>query len=253
MATAVSVIVPVHNEENMLKRTLTSILMLNANEWLFILDRCEDRSQKIIQEYAEKLDRNIKFLVVNSKSNWSRHVNFLYDLGVRNASSERVYRTAADIVQDYNSINRYLTANFDMVSFAVYPAPQSIFNFWNLFTSWTIRHMPFLRKVGFSGTFVINKSKYFQCPLKKEDKLLFDTLLYKRFKEKGFTYCFVDAFNRNLRSYVKEKRYGIGVARARLKQPMIKVLLLSIARLMPQMFVGYWHARFRRSNVNDQN
>ena len=44
MATAVSVIVPVHNEENMLKRTLTSILMLNANEWLFILDRCEDRS-----------------------------------------------------------------------------------------------------------------------------------------------------------------------------------------------------------------
>ena len=242
----VSVILPVHNEEDMLKRTLPSIFKLDADEWIFIIDRCSDRSQKLIEIYGKKLNRNFKFLTVKSKSDWRRHVNFLFDLGVRSASSEKVFRTAADIMQDYKRVNSYLRTNFDMVSFAVYPAPSSFFAFGNMFTSWSIRHFPFLKK-GFTGTFVITKEKYFKCPLSKDDELLFDTILYKRFRENRFTYYFAHAFNLNLRPYVKEKRYSIGVARAKLKQPLVKVLLLSAIRLMPEIFVGYWYTRFKES------
>jgi len=240
----VSVIVPVHNEEAMLKHTLPSIFMLDANEWIFIIDRCTDKSQELIETYSKRFKRNVKFLVIKSRSDWARHVNFLFDLGVRSSSCEKVFRTAADIIQDYKQINPHLRTKFDMVSFAVYPAPKNFFALWNMFVSWVIRHLPFLKK-GFTGTFVIDKIKYFKCPLRKDDELLFDTLLYKRFKEKGFTYRFVHTFNLNLRPYAKEKRYNIGVARAKLKQPLIKVLFLSMIRLMPEIFVGYWHTRFK--------
>ena len=240
----VSVIVPVHNEEAMLRYTLLSILMLDADEWIFILDRCTDKSKELIEKYAKKLNRNIKLLIVKSKSDWARHVNFLFDIGIRNASGEKVFRTDADIIQDYKRVNRYLRTKIDMVSFAVYPAPKNFFSFWNLFVKWIIHHI--LRK-GFTGTFVISREKYFKCPLRKDDELLFDTLLLKKFKENKFTYRFTRVFNLNLRPYVKEKRYSIGVAYAKLKKSLIKVLLLSIVRLMPEMFVGYWHTKFKQN------
>jgi len=46
----VSVVLPVHNEAEMLKITLPSIQQLHLDEVVIVFDRCTDNSEKIVDE-----------------------------------------------------------------------------------------------------------------------------------------------------------------------------------------------------------
>ena len=52
----------------------------------------------------------------------------------------------------------------------------------------------------------------------------------------------------HIRPYVKEKRCSIGVAWAKLKQPLVKVLLLSAIRLMPEFLLDTGIQGLRKAN-----
>ena len=50
----VSLVIPVHNEENTLMRVLDSIAIQNVKQIVVVLDRCTDDSEKIVNSYSKK-------------------------------------------------------------------------------------------------------------------------------------------------------------------------------------------------------
>jgi len=242
-----SVVIPLHNEASMLKNTLLSIYKLKPKEVIFVLDRCTDSTEKIIEDFW-KIQGSGKvklvLLEVKEKSRWRKHLNFLYDLGVRNATSEVVLLSQADILHDYTTIrNNIHWGLHGMVSFAVLEHPH--ISPWNHFITKVLQTLgSFFGIHRFSGIIGMQKAHYLSCPLTSDDSLNFDTELKINFERKGFSYKFIRARNFHLRPWVRSKLWGVGVARYMSRRPFWKVLLFSIVRLTPKVIAGYLHARY---------
>ena len=186
-----SVVIPVHNEAEMLRRTLPSIYRLDSREAVFILDRCTDSTKEVIRNFWGKQGSDktkLVLLEVKEKSTWRIHLNFLYDLGIRNATSEVVLLSQADIIHDYTTIKSNLEwALNGMVSFAVLEHPH--ISPWNHFVTKTLQTVGgFLGVQRFSGIIGMRKSHYLGCPLTSDDSLNFDTQLQINFEKKGYSY-----------------------------------------------------------------
>ena len=252
-----SVIIPVHNEAEILRYTLRSIYNLEPREIIFILDRCTDNTEKIIKSFWKKtnLGNKVKLMLlkVDKKSHWRLHLNFLYDFGIRSAVSAIVLLSQADILHDYVTIkNKINLASHGLVSFAVLEHPH--ISPWNHFVTKTLRRASkFFDIQRFSGLIALNKKYYLACPLTSNDFLNFDTQIQENFRRKGYRYKYVPSNNFNLRpSLVSHggyfKLWKVGEDRYLMKKPFLKVLALSLARLTPEVLVGYLHAKYSMVN-----
>lgn len=241
-----SVVIPVYNEAEMLVYTLPSIYGLKPKEVIFVLDRCMDSTEKVIKGFWRKHDSGEVKLVMlkfQKKSKWRMHLNFLYDFGIRNAQSEIVLLSQADILHDYRKIRRNIkNALHGMISFSVMEHPHLAP--WNHFVTKTLQIAGSTFDVQpFSGVVAFSKEHYMTCLLSSNDSFNFDTQLLVNFKKKGYSYVYALSRNLNLRSWIRSKLWNVGVYKYRLKKPLWKVLLFSIVRLMPEVFVGYLHAK----------
>ena len=103
-----SIVIPVHNEFNMLIQTLPSIFQLEAKEIIFVLDRCTDRTKELIEDFQSRFHFkrvDTRILSIEFKSQWNSHLNFLYDVGIKNARSEINLLSQADVLLDSERIN----------------------------------------------------------------------------------------------------------------------------------------------------
>lgn len=239
-----SLVIPVHDEANMLLLTLTTIHKLNSNEVIFVLDRCTDSTEKILKDYWKNDDLGevkLVLLRVERKSTWKIHLNFLYDIGIKEADSKIVLLSQADILHDYGMINRNIQdASYGMVSFAVSEHPH--ISPWNHFITRVLQRGG--AKIGierFSGVIAISKEEYSKKPLKPNDFFGFDLQLQQNFSN----YKFQPTRNLNLRPWVRSKLWMAGYDKYCVGKPLWKPLLFSILRLTPEVFAGYAYAKYQ--------
>jgi len=99
----VSVIIPVHNEENILKEKIENCLKLNYPaeklEIIFALDGCTDKSKQIIEMYAKK---NIKIFELRKRSGKMAALN----AACETAQSQVLIFNDADIMLDSLAIKK---------------------------------------------------------------------------------------------------------------------------------------------------
>lgn len=243
-----SVILPVHNEEEMLRITLPSVKNLNPSEVVIIFDRCTDKSELIAKKI---LKDKLVSIHINKKSNWRHHLSYLYHLGVQYAKYDKMLFTQADIYLDSKMIDEIEAFKRGMVSFRViFPLSPSISDLrfilhliWNIMIM-MVTTIPGLGE-GFTGVFIIDKETYYKNPLKPDDELEFDSALLEKIKEINAPYKFINTKCLNLRPWKEGRMYELGKAKAKIGKGMWRVLAFSITRLMPQVFVGYLHERRR--------
>jgi glycosyltransferase involved in cell wall biosynthesis len=248
-----AVVIPVHNEADTLIYTLPSISKLSIKEVVFVLDRCTDSTDKILQRFWERIkprDAEPVLLRIREKSNWKMHLNFLYDMGIRRTESRIILLSQADIIHDYATINRHIESALNgTVSFAVLEHPHMAP--WNHFVTKILQTVgAYFGVQRFSGVIAFSREHYESCPLTSGDLLNFDTQMQMNFSRKRYHNTFVATRNLNVRPTLvsmadRDKLWNVGVDRYRLGKSFWKILLFSFLRLVPEVFAGYVYAKLK--------
>lgn len=103
----VSVIIPVHNEEETLNQCLASIRKQKVNEIIIVLDKCEDDSEKIAKKHA-KLDPRIKIFPLSRHKFKTNYVAETVNFGFSKASNDVILTAEADTALSHNYVSTLL-------------------------------------------------------------------------------------------------------------------------------------------------
>jgi len=116
----VSIVIPVHNEENYLPFSLRPLLDLKGIRIIIVLDRSTDRSEVIVRKFAEKHGNTliVKKEVAGKTDNpaWEAYME-----GVKYAKPGKVLFLGADVVIDkkiFNYLDRAGLLKFRYVNYA---------------------------------------------------------------------------------------------------------------------------------------
>lgn len=104
MMSSFSVVVPVHDEADLLRRCLPSVFGLGASEYVFVLDRCGDDSGSVINVMAAKFGLCDKVFVVRlserNGADFCCRLAYVRWVGRRLACSDVVVEVDADLIVD---------------------------------------------------------------------------------------------------------------------------------------------------------
>ena len=102
---AVSIVVPVHNEEETLDQCLASVRRQKVAEIIVVLDRCSDSSPKIAQKHASD-DPRVKILILDKHKFKTNYMAETVNVGISRAKSDITGFVDADTVlgPDYISL-----------------------------------------------------------------------------------------------------------------------------------------------------
>lgn len=117
---SISVVMPVYNEERLLPLTLPSHYSPIVDEYLFVLDRCSDRSEQKIWEWSKR--HNIQSLVRvlhYDKGSWTWRLPEIYDYGFSQAKGDVIFDSSADIIYDARAYHVPNLLQYGVTSFAV--------------------------------------------------------------------------------------------------------------------------------------
>lgn len=103
----VSVIVPVHNEEETLNQCLTSVRRQKVFEIIVVLDRCSDDSPKIAEKHASE-DPRVRIVTLDKHKFKTSYRAETYNVGVSKAKSEVICLVDADTVLERNYVSSLL-------------------------------------------------------------------------------------------------------------------------------------------------
>jgi len=73
----ISFLVPVHNEEKIIRKTLNNLVNLNYSKYEVILglDGCTDKTESIVKEFSEKYSKIFKYFILNERKGKPAVVN----------------------------------------------------------------------------------------------------------------------------------------------------------------------------------
>jgi len=247
-----SVVLPIHNEEELLPYTLPGVFRLNPREVLLVLDRCTDRSETIAQRIHQRHFSHIplSLIHVREKSEWRIHLNYLYHLGLERAKGPGLLLTQADILLNPQSFagHLHLALEGNLVSFGVLGHPH--LNPYNSFiTMCLFRLGGLLGGELFTGLLALNKETYERIALTPSTPHNFDTHLLVEAKKRGVPYRFIPARNFNLRYRLNVTfrfdriLWELGVAKYRVGTPFHRVLAYTIVRMTPSVMAGWLQAK----------
>ncbi|RLG58991.1 hypothetical protein DRN87_06095 [Candidatus Geothermarchaeota archaeon] len=221
-----SVVLPVYNEAYILRYSLPSLLRLYAGEYIVILDRPRDYSRELILHYFKRF--NIKTILniieYHNKSPWRNRLNYLYHIGILEASRKYVLLAQADVILDPLKIERYYRYN-GLVSYSM--------NYLNPYLT-ILKRIKTVGRRGFSGTLSFPRKHYLRNPMEPDSPLGFDEEIRRIFNNQ---YLYVRDAGFNLRPYKDD--YRLGKMKRILGMNLLKVLLWSMLHLKPKVFVGY--------------
>jgi glycosyltransferase involved in cell wall biosynthesis len=235
----VTVIMPIHNEENMLRLTLRSVYALQPNEIIFCLDRCTDGSERLIRESAEARGMNIRLLFFNEEDiTWRFRSAYMRRLAYFCSSNDTILNTSADLNLD-PKIGWHLTKipEYGLISFGYLDR-------WTLATFAGRLHQ-LIRKDGFGGLLALSREAWLNTEniqdLKKvaqgEDDHLHHAIASK------YKTCNIVTNSLHLRPVRWSNQYLCGVDTRRAGEVSGATLLYrSLLRLNPEFIVGYRHA-----------
>jgi len=238
---------PIHDEENYLPFSLASLLNANLDELVVVLDRCTDRSETIIDFFAEQVDYEIKKVIIK-KRRWFYPTAEVFTIGFNEASGDVIYSLAGDCI--YNpKIFRIDWSQIEFASFPYLEYPiygkliEKIQAGWiNIYRKIAQLLYPKLSgKDNFSGIYAFKRHVYEAIP--RKDIMSEDIWFLKEAWKRGYRYkYFPNLINIHLRPTLlhdKEKQRWQGLSRARLGYPLWKVIAHSIILGKPEVFKKY--------------
>ena len=235
-----SIVCPVYNEEEMIPYTALSMYNLKPNEVIFVLDRCTDRSQEIIEGINKIYGKTtLQLLHVREKSDYRFHTAFLRRKAYEMASNDIILNTAIDIKLDPRIAKYlgYLDQETKLIKFGFYDYPFNVQSFmrqiYSTFTPWKSN----------SGLYLFSKKAWMETENQEEVKLLEsseDTHLIKSIESK-YKSRYFNTKSLHLRPTETDERDRVrGVAyRNVLKASPLRAFLTSMVMLRPQLFVAY--------------
>lgn len=242
-----SVVVGVHNEEKYLPYCLGSLWKAPVDEFIFVLDRCTDRSEEIVREFTA-YHSNSKIIHKTEKS-WIQPVIEVFDEGAKHASGEYVFLVPADAVMDLKVFDEeYLCGeplmfryyNYDIFGSKIgYGFERVLFRIYDglRIPSWQCSFEALPRGQSVRGKLPPEDVAGFQkVPLMVLRGIITES-------EKKY-FCVQNTAILHLRPGLsKEEQLLRGIARYVLKYSAFKVLLHSIIYRRFYVFVGYMQAR----------
>jgi len=225
-----TVVLPVHNEEIMLRKTLPSIKAIKPGEVVCVFDRCSDGSQRLCKAYLGEI---MTPLIVRKRLD-GNHLASLYLMGISQANHETVLLTQADVTLDPRISHLIHEAKNHVCSFRNLP-----YLGWNTLVTFTLSLMP---KFRFSGVLAFPK-RWTPLLIDAENDLEWDTQIARKVRELNLPYKYFKTACWNLRPYVRSRLWAIGETRRKLGRRPLGTLLYSVVRLQPEVFTAYLRSR----------
>ena len=234
-----TVILPIHNDEAMLRMTLNSVYALAPDEVIFCLDRCTDGSLDLIRKNAEKREINIRLMFFEEQDiTWRFRSAYMRRLAYFCSSNDTIVNTSADL-NLCPSIKKHLEKipEYGLISIGYLDR-------WTLATFAGRLHQ-IIRKDGFGGLLALSRQAWLETEdiqdLKKvaqgEDDHLHHAISSK------YKTCNIVTNSLHLRPVRWSNQYLCGVDTRRAGEVSGATLLYrSLLRLNPEFIVGYRHA-----------
>lgn len=250
---------PVHNEEKYLPYTLSHLLRCRLDELVFVLDRCNDGSEEIIDHFSDVAPFEVRKIHVERRE-WKYPTAEVFKIGFENAMHEVVYSLGADCLY-HPEIFEVDWSNLDFASFPHIDydpfgsLPKKVHAQWINFYK-EIVYMLYPKLTGkqkFSGIFGFRKEML--NDIKFIDVMSEDIWFLKTAYSRGYRYRYFPEFvSMHIRpcTSTQDKSYLHGVSRAQLKYPFWKVVSHSILFNKPKTIVGYMQERFALRSFADK-
>lgn len=106
-----SVVMPIHNEAELLKLSLPSVIRLHPKEMILLFDNCTDNSYEVAVQITKRMDyfekTSFEFITKEEGSEFSFRPTFLRRKGYLKAKCNKVLKTDADLILD-KKIKNYI-------------------------------------------------------------------------------------------------------------------------------------------------
>jgi glycosyltransferase involved in cell wall biosynthesis len=245
-----SVVLPAHNEEAMLPKTLSSVYALRPDEVFFCLDRCTDGSEGIVRRYADAYakmtETTIRRYTESDGVGWCFRSSYLRRDAYSRSRNNIILNTAADIRLCPTILNYLplIPSEYALISFHYYEHP------WNIqcFERALINKF----QQGFAGLLALSREAWLDSENIEDLKMIprgEDTHLRIAVGKKYPT-AHRHTHSLHLRpNETREDHYNRGQAiYMQVHHHTWKALLHSIVMVRPAVFAGFMHAR-RRDQV----
>lgn len=241
----ISLVMPIHNEERLLRFVLPTYYDSLVDEYLFVLDRCTDGSRKVILSWAQRFGVEDRVRLLNyDTGSWTYRTCEVRNYAFSQAKGDLLFYGDADILYDSRAYHLPGLCNYGVTSFAVLISKK----FWD-------HYYTFLFTRGFTYESSLSNSCIMVTPREVFRRIGFtDTLsgdcadYRRRVVESGYkvrhlreikvthlAYRADRAFNKKKRKYV-QLRNGL---RYKSLGTLGRMLLYAIIRLQPCVVVGY--------------
>jgi len=231
-----TLIAPMHNEEKYIPSWINNTLKLGADEVIVGLDRCTDKTEKLLRPFGFKI---VKY---GDTPNGYR----MRGAGIRRdlytySSNDVIVNTSADLLLD-PKISEYVKqiGKYGLISFGYWDYPWNIQSFERfLISQYSAIH-------GFAGLLALSREAWLQTEDIEELKALLraeDTHLHWAIRS-HYPTKHINTKSWHLRpNEDKIDHYYRGQAQHRLSSGAWKSFLHSVVMLRPAVFSGYMQAR----------
>lgn len=241
----ISFIIPCHNEEKFLPYSLKPLLeYLDTNdEIIFVLDRCTDKTETIINWFKQKCKAHVRIVYKNSKFFYEHPVVDVYFYGIHFATNNRIVQLGADVVINKKVLNIIKHFNNTPFKFQMIEYRNHFRYAYHKFLSFFVKSYCLE---------VYERSQMYKIP-RFDFVLTIDMLIQNLLIEPLSQFYKINVPVLHLRSYLRDKslRFISGFKRAFLKYSFIKTLLYSILFNRPEVLVGYLYFKFRESKLRE--
>lgn len=245
----ISIVVPVHNEENYLPYSIPSLLKLRdkVHEYIFVLDNCGDNSIYYIRRYFP--DTKILFL---NRHRWRYYAAESFQYGFDHADGDVILAAGADLIIDMDIpdiINKVFQDStvgsicFRYLNYDLYSFTRRLHGFYeNIYKNIAQRFRKAARHTGF---YAFRRSLMFEIGGLKDIVSEYDEFS-RRVKKHGYKVVYIP-YTRTLHlrpGLTNNKQFIQGAARNTLPQyNILNTLFHSIVHLKPYLFTGFLYGR----------
>jgi len=247
----ISVVMPVHNEEEYLRYSLPVFRVLkDIDEFVFVLDRCIDDSEKLVRTVFPEAKIYIK-----TDSKWRNKCAESFQYGFNRATGDIIWAVGADIIPDlqipqiikeeFSKDPMLGTLCFRYYDYDIFSFKRRIHGFYNNLYKNLVQHIR--KEARHTGFYAFRKQMMLEIGGLEDLPSEYDWFA-RKVKASKWHYKYIP-YTKTLHlrpGLSRFKQYNQGKARFHLPQyNLLKTILHSFVHFKPYLIVGYLHERAR--------